>query len=148
MMYHLVKFKQSDMFEVVGQVVPRHMIGKYLNQTKKTKIFSCLGILHSELYLLKDEKGTIVAAGVIRTKRTPFQTKWLYGIEVKNDLQGRGIGTELIKALLDKARSEKVDSVQLKVDKNNHKAIRLYSKFDFRQIKSGKNTIIMRLKLS
>lgn len=55
------------------------------------------------------------------------------GIVVADDYQGKGIGTEMIKHLIKKARSEKIKEIFLTTRVDNEKARSLYRKFGFKE---------------
>jgi peptidyl-dipeptidase Dcp len=50
--------------------------------------------------------------------------------------QGKGLGKKLIKDFIDLSRSKGYDRVVLSVEEENHTAIALYEKFNFRIVKS------------
>lgn len=56
-------------------------------------------------------------------------------IAVLPEFQKLGIGTILLKALIDKAKSKDATSMTLEVRKSNNKALGLYSKYNF--VKEG-----------
>lgn len=53
------------------------------------------------------------------------------GMGVLNDYRGQGIGTELLRACLDKARTKGIKRIDLEVRADNDAAISLYEKFGF-----------------
>lgn len=144
MNYALKPFMSSDMPYVVNQVVPGHMVDKYLNKSFKYRVGSILGVIFSELYILRDINNSVVAAGVIRTKRTPFRTNWFYGIEVRTDLRGKGIGTALIRELMNVAKEKNMNPIFIKVKNDNNVAIVLYKKFGFNTVKTRGSITVMK----
>lgn len=56
------------------------------------------------------------------------------GICVLDDYQGQGIGSILMKTIINQARKEEAERIVLGVQKNNIKAISLYKKFAFKFI--------------
>jgi ribosomal protein S18 acetylase RimI-like enzyme len=57
---------------------------------------------------------------------------WLFSLEVKFFYRRLGIGTELTKAVIEKATRVKAEELSLLVFEDNYKAINLYRKFDFK----------------
>jgi len=57
------------------------------------------------------------------------------GIFVRDCWQGRGIGTELMKHLLELAKKEFVQKIHLTVLANNFNAMHMYEKYGFKQIR-------------
>ncbi len=55
------------------------------------------------------------------------------GIAIKDNYQSRGIGSKLIRALLNTAKKMKVEKIYLTVHPTNTKALRLYKKYGFKQ---------------
>jgi len=54
-----------------------------------------------------------------------------YGIVIRDDYQGRGLGTLLTHAIIEMAREAGVEAIDLFVRVENHRAINLYRKFGF-----------------
>jgi GNAT superfamily N-acetyltransferase len=68
-------------------------------------------------------------------------------IAVVPSRRGRGIGAELLEALLERAREDGHESLTLAVDQGNP-AIRLYERFGFRQERDDGPTVVMRAPLA
>lgn len=73
---------------------------------------------------------------------------------VSKDFQNKGIGSELLKYLLVKQKSDGIIYCSLEVRKSNEKAINLYKKFGFKEshvrkayYKNGEDAILMLLNL-
>jgi len=67
-------------------------------------------------------------------------------IAVIDQERGKGIGGELLNAIMNKARSDGYQSISLSVDSRND-AIRLYFRFGFKKIGGPDDSWIMRLDL-
>ncbi len=63
----------------------------------------------------------------------------IMNIVVKKDFRNQGIGTLLLKRLLDLAKENKISDITLEVMEENYSAIHLYKKFGFEQIAVRKN---------
>lgn len=61
------------------------------------------------------------------------------GIGIRDDFQGKGIGSKLMDNLIKLARKEGLKKIRLTVLADNYKAIRLYEKFGFKKTKFMKN---------
>ena len=55
-------------------------------------------------------------------------------IVIRKDLRNNKFGTILLQELLDLAKNENKEEITLEVNKNNTAAIKLYSKFEFKEI--------------
>jgi ribosomal protein S18 acetylase RimI-like enzyme len=56
-------------------------------------------------------------------------------VAVVPNARGKGVGSALLEALLDRARSDGYGELSLSVDRENDGAIALYEQFGFRQVK-------------
>lgn len=63
----------------------------------------------------------------------------IMNIVVKKDFRNQGIGSLLLKELINLAKELKLDSITLEVMEENHPAIHLYKNFGFKQIGTRKN---------
>lgn len=60
------------------------------------------------------------------------EDKIIFGVQMRPNLTGKGMGTEIIKTILDFGRSEyKFNEIELYVAKFNKRAIRIYEKLGF-----------------
>jgi ribosomal protein S18 acetylase RimI-like enzyme len=71
-------------------------------------------------------------------------TIWL-GICVLPSHQKKGIGSQLMKQLLDKAQEKNINTIHLTVDKINTVATKIYKKFGFNIINQTETYYIMKL---
>ena len=63
------------------------------------------------------------------------QDVFMFGVQMRPSFTGKGMGTEIIKSILDFGRDEyKFDTIELLVAKFNKRAIRLYEKLGFEKI--------------
>ena len=67
-------------------------------------------------------------------------------IAVVPSRRGRGIGEELLRGLLERARAAGFEAISLGVERGNP-AIRLYERFGFREVRSNGETVVMRADL-
>jgi ribosomal protein S18 acetylase RimI-like enzyme len=133
--YKLKLYIDEDYSNVVNNIVSVKYLNKYLNKGFIWKMLKFSGFYNSDFYILEDNNQQIIAGGVIRQKfnfRILRKTYWLYGIEVKKENRGEGIGKILIKELLAILHNRNIDCVYLKVEKTNNIALKLYLKFGFR----------------
>jgi len=68
-------------------------------------------------------------------------------IFVHQDYRNKGVGNELTKLMINRAKSIAIDSVWLTVDTRNYKAIRLYQKHGFQFIERDSTECSMKLML-
>ena len=68
-------------------------------------------------------------------------------IAVVPSRRGRGIGAELLEALLERARAEGYDAISLSVEKDNP-AVGLYERHSFRRVREDDGAYTMRAELS
>ncbi|RCX21427.1 RimJ/RimL family protein N-acetyltransferase [Fontibacillus phaseoli] len=89
----------------------------------------------SSLILLAEEQGKVVGLLDFHSghKRRIAHTGY-FGMSVRSDYQGGGIGKALLQALIDWAvKHHKLEKISLEVFANNSKAIQLYRKLGFVQ---------------
>lgn len=55
----------------------------------------------------------------------------IYGIHLSKEVRGKGIGSKLMKKVLEEMRNKKVKKIVLDVSKKNKKAQKFYKKFGF-----------------
>jgi ribosomal-protein-alanine N-acetyltransferase len=105
-------------------------------------------------YLVVERNGVVKAYGGL-CSYAPHEA-YIQTIGVASALQGKGIGTALLIALLDEARRRGVARVDLVVRADNDSARRLYERHGFVDIAvrrnyyqpSGTDAIVMRLELT
>ena len=77
------------------------------------------------------ENGRLIADGSLSVKPRRMSHRAELGISVLKSEWGRGVGSALMAALIDYARTHGLEFVDLEVRSDNHKAIRLYKRFGF-----------------
>ncbi|HQG56973.1 MAG TPA: GNAT family N-acetyltransferase [Bacteroidales bacterium] len=123
--------------QVFPELVPLKYFSKYTEQNIIYKFLRAAGIFRSEFFLLLG--GDEVQACVVLRKRpglTPLGMNWfIYGVAVKKEMRGKGLGSILIKNLLDYCRTKKMKRFFLYVDFKNEAAVNLYLKNGFKILK-------------
>ncbi len=104
------------------------------------------------VYLVAEERGKILGFCYASKKDVPDSEMshiGSVGIRVVKNYRGKGIGTQLLKKLIEKCKG-KFDILEINVLRNNKKAIKLYKKFNFKTwgiapnyVKRGKRYIDM-----
>ncbi len=139
-------YQHTDYEQVIDIFASQSYLDKYLNKGFPWNILSLLGLLHND-YMLLEDNGQIVAAGCIRYRRVGCHREpWLYGIAVRQELRGKGLGKELMRALLNSILlniSNLWGGVKLTVDIDNIIALNLYTGLGFRKIGKKNNQYIM-----
>ncbi|WP_379138801.1 GNAT family N-acetyltransferase [Paenibacillus sp. sgz500958] len=68
------------------------------------------------------------------------------GMALRSEYRGRGVGTELLKTLLEQAKTKGIHTISLSVDPNNS-AMKLYKRFGFKEIGMEGTSMTMMVKL-
>ncbi len=68
---------------------------------------------------------------------------WL-GILVIKEYQGKGVSKVMMDLLLKKAKMLKLDTIQLSVDKDNKKAVKLYEKYKFKLVSKFNDYVVLK----
>ncbi len=144
----LQPYQPTDYVQVIDKFASQNYLDKYLNKGLPWNVLSVVGLLHNEYMLLKNN-GQIVAAGCVRYRRVGFRIEpWLYGITVRSDLRGKGLGKELMNQLLGYILLNMnglwvEGGVKLTVDMDNTIALNLYIGLGFKKIGKNNNQYIM-----
>jgi ribosomal protein S18 acetylase RimI-like enzyme len=64
-------------------------------------------------------------------------------IAVVPNARGKGVGSALLEALLERARAEGHDAISLSVDRNNAGAIELYERHGFERVREVDDSVTM-----
>ncbi len=62
------------------------------------------------------------------------ETAHIHNISVKKNYQGFGVGSKILRYLIDKLKEKSIKTVVLEVRKSNFAAINLYKKFEFKEV--------------
>lgn len=81
-----------------------------------------------DVYILKDEDKIIASCAV----DTSYEDNYLYKVSVSKDYRGKGIGTYLIKTVINKVTNDNQKNFQLVVVDSNIGAKKLYEKLGFK----------------
>ena len=60
-----------------------------------------------------------------------FELSYIYVVE---DMRNHGIASKLLEYLIDLGKSKKIDNITLEVSSKNMNAIKLYSKYEFKEV--------------
>ncbi len=103
------------------------LLAAHWSREKYEEIFAQTGLRR---VLVLGLKNSIQAFIVVRTLGEEWEIE---NIAVENASMRRGLGSQLLSALLSQARSESVSTIWLEVRESNHAARRLYEKFLFQE---------------
>ncbi|MCL5746744.1 MAG: GNAT family N-acetyltransferase [Patescibacteria group bacterium] len=103
-----------------------------------------IGFSNSRLFIIKAETGGIVGMAFLIIYYVPTGKKGIIeNVVIDENYRGKGLGTRLMNAVIDKARDEKITYVDLTSRPERKSANRLYQRLGFVK----RNTNIYRLKL-
>ena len=77
----------------------------------------------------------------------------IVNIFVKEEYRNRKIGSNMLEYLINKSKKEEIENITLEVNKENENAIKLYKKYNFKEVAirkgyyNGIDGILMELKL-
>ena len=91
--------------------------------------------------ILAFDEGELIGSGAISSVsgRARFSHRKELAITVRKDYWRKGIGTGLMKVLIDFAKKNGAEVLELQVRSDNESAIGLYKKFGFEKIGTYKN---------
>jgi ribosomal protein S18 acetylase RimI-like enzyme len=69
-------------------------------------------------------------------------------IAVVSGCRGQGIGSQLLRSLIELAREQGHCRLSLSVDPNNHRAMRLYHRLGFREVRRDEEAVVMVIDLA
>ncbi len=132
---------------------PRPPLEEVLGEPRFARYVSAWGRSGDAAVIAEDDRGAPVGAAWYRlfTASEPGfgfvdDTTPEISIAVRGDARERGVGTSLLRALADRARSDGFDALSLSVEKDNP-AVRLYERAGFSVVESDVNTFTMCLNL-
>ena len=89
---------------------------------------------NTELFLVAKLNGNVIGTlGFMNNQLKRYKHKGQFGISIKKEFWGNGIGSKLIETLLVWADSVGIGKISLEVDSNNLRAISLYKNFNFKE---------------
>lgn len=88
-------------------------------------------IRHGRLYVLETEM-VVASAQLLRDFSEPL-TVYLFGVAVKKEFRGQGLGRTLLRKVFDQLKAEGFRSVTLTVAPDNEVACHLYRRFGFQE---------------
>ena len=138
----------KGLLELVNAIVDdKAMVSSQAKKTKKEERMWLLSILKNTkkkegVYLIVEMSGKIVGnAAVERHKESAKKHVGVFGIMLRKEARGKGIGEKLLRCVIEEAKKVlKVKIVTLEVMKSNKVALHLYRKCGFKvigTIKSG-----------
>ena len=95
--------------------------------------------------ILAFDEGELVASGAVSSVsgRARFAHRKDLAITVRKDYWGKGIGTGLMKLLIDFCKKSDAEVIELQVRSDNERAIGLYKKFGFEKIGTYKKYFVI-----
>jgi GNAT superfamily N-acetyltransferase len=91
--------------------------------------------------LVAQDDGQVIGVAYVATIRSAEHcglVAWLEELYVAPDHRGRGIGTALMTAVLERAREAGIVAVDLEIDAGHARAASLYQRFGFRPLKRSR----------
>jgi len=108
-------------------------------------------VTHQESFIMGafDEAELVGMVGFMKFGKIKIQHKgMIWGMFVKPEMQGRGVGSELMKKLLEKAAQiDHLLKINLDVNAENQAAIHLYEKMGFIAFGQEKNALFVNNKM-
>jgi ribosomal protein S18 acetylase RimI-like enzyme len=128
-------FVLDDNGKAVGYILCAPDFSRYIRNYRKNEVRK----------LWKLDKCQCITAYFLPLGYLPFYRQFPahLHIDLLDDYQGKGYGSELMNALLDKLREMKIPGVMLIVDKNNSGAQRFYQRFGFEKTASAFGGVVM-----
>ncbi len=128
-------FVLDDAGKAVGYILCAPDYSRYVKEYRKNEVKQ----------LWKIDKMQSITAYFLPLGYLPFKNKYPahLHIDLLDDYQGKGYGSQLMDTLLNKLREMKIPGVMLIVDKNNEGAQRFYKRAGFRQIASAFGGVVM-----
>ena len=130
----LVKVKASDfkfIYELyMNQEVNPYLLYEIMNSENFIPIFNEL-LKDEVLYLYKVDSETIGMCKLIRQKHRNEHIMYLGGVAIHPDYFEKGFGRKMMLEIIDFCKNKSVSRIELSVDTNNEKAIKLYESVGF-----------------
>jgi putative acetyltransferase len=132
----LVKVKASDftfIYELyMNPEVNPYLLYEIMNSEKFLPIFRDL-IDEEVLYLYKEDSEIIGMCKLIRQKHRNDHIMYLGGVAIQPEYFGKGCGKKMMLEIIDFCKNKSVSRIELSVDTNNEKAIKLYESRFFKR---------------
>jgi RimJ/RimL family protein N-acetyltransferase len=113
----------------VSNLVPpftRERIERWTSNIDYDKVLTIVAVIEE-----KNERRIVGSASLGLNEQEVFRHKGELGIAVDDDYQNMGIGSAILKHLLDIAKKKKLTKVSLSVDTGNDRAVHVYKKAGF-----------------
>ncbi|MBQ8575312.1 MAG: GNAT family N-acetyltransferase [Clostridia bacterium] len=132
-------FVLDDEGKAVGYILCAPDFTRYIKDYRKNEVKKLWGI----------EKKQSIIAYFLPLGYLPFKNKYPahLHIDLLDEYQGKGYGSQMMKTLLAKLKEMKLPGVMLIVDKDNEGAQRFYKRAGFRKIASAFGGVVMARKL-
>lgn len=106
-----------------------------ISEEREAKFIERFRTAKNDVMLVALDGDKVVGNAVLEAERIPrYSHRATLSVTVLKEYWGRGIGTELIKRLIEFAKSTSLSVVSLEVRADNSRAITLYEKFGFKKI--------------
>ncbi len=113
---HGVEAPQEKLIEVLEQVIPDRKLGFLLVARDGERI---IGVAYSATLLSAEHCGFVSS---------------LEELYVSPDCRERGVGTGLMKAVVERAKADGLVAIELEVDASHSRVMSLYQRFEFRRL--------------
>jgi len=106
-----------------------------ISAEKEARVIERFRYSRNDTMLLAISDGKVVGNAVIESERIPrYSHRATLSVTVLRDCWGMGIGSELVRKLIDFSRGAGIATVSLEVRSDNARAISLYEKFGFKKL--------------
>ncbi|HXX88250.1 MAG TPA: GNAT family protein [Candidatus Acidoferrum sp.] len=115
--------------KTVSNLVPpftRERIERWTSNIDYDKVLTIVAVIEE-----KNEQRIVGSVSLGFNEREVFRHKGELGIAVHDDYQNMGVGSAMLKHMLDIARMKKLTKVSLSVDTVNDRAVHIYEKAGF-----------------
>lgn len=86
----------------------------------------------NSIFLVAEKDNLIIGTGNLHSfEKESFKHRGTFGMAVRKEFWGKGIGSLILKGLIDFANSLNLEILELEVRTDNHAAIHLYQKIGF-----------------
>ncbi len=99
--------------------------------------------LGREIRLVAEVKGKVIGYATVKRDDDGLRHRGWLGIAIKKEFRGLGIGTELMRRIIDEARKLDFKLILLETSSLNDRAIHVYRKIGFKEV--GRISMGMRI---